>query len=223
MLLEFIFDFLQFLIGIALGGYILFVGRQAIQITLGIIALVAMADLLAVLVAGQADGWDLIAAQAWWLLGIAVVVGILGFLLGQTKPDTAVLVIGFVAGADLALWFYQISAHFLTKVVQQSEQTALFMGLIVLLIGGLLGLWLVRVSKDEALILITIIMGTKMIHIALGLGTTSSWTAIITLTFALAGVLVQYAIYLREVKGEQTTIEPHSSSVAYFQDLDFHL
>ena len=173
MLLDLIFDLLKLIIGVALGGYILFVGRHAIHLTLGIIGLVASADLLAVLVAGLENGMDLIETQAWMLVGIAVVVGVLGFWLGRVKPDTATLVIGFIAGADITLWFYHISTHFLTGAAEQSEQTALIVGLGILVIGGLLGFWLVRVSKDEALILITTVLGAKILHIALGLGTTS--------------------------------------------------
>ena len=208
---------------ILLGFYILFAGRHAIWATLGIVALSAAANLMAVLVAGGSAGRDLIEMQAWGLVGIAVFIGVLGILLGKFKPDWAVLSIGFIAGADAALWFYNITIHFMTNIAKQSGQTAYITGLIVILVGGLLGLGLIRAVRDEALILITMLVGTQLILDGFGFSPTSSWTAIIMITLALAGVLVQYAIYLREIKSSALTPEPHPSSIAYFQDLELDL
>lgn len=219
----FVLNFIGALIGIVLGGYILFAGRHAIWATLGIVSLAAAADLLAVLVAGLDSGRDLITAQAWGLLGIAVIVMVLGILLGRAKPETAVLVIGFIAGADVALWLYAISAYVMTTVAQQSAQTAMVVGVVVLVVGGLLGLWLVRQMREEALILITMLVGARLLQNALGLSSTSSWTAVIVITLALAGVLVQYALYLRDLKAEEIMPEVHASSMAYFQDLELDL
>lgn len=219
----FILNLIGALIGIVLGGYILFAGRHAIWATLGIVSLVAAADLLAVLAADLDNGKDLITAQAWGLVGIALLVMVLGILLGRAKPETAVLVIGFIAGADVALWLYAISAYVMTTVAQQSAQTAMVVGVVVLVVGGLLGLWLVRQKQEEALILITMLVGARLLQNALGLSSTSSWTAVIVITLALAGVLVQYALYLRDLKAEEITPEVSASSMAYFQDLELDL
>lgn len=221
--MAFILGLIGTIIGVALGGYILFVGRHALHITLGIIGIAATADLLAVLVANLDNGLQLIEEQAWVFLAIALVMGVIGFVLGRTKPDIAALVIGFAAGADIALWFYEISTYFITNVANQSRETALYTGIVVLLIGGVLGLLLVRTSRDEALILITMILGTKIIQSALPFSQSSSLTAIIILTFALAGVLVQYTLYLREVKSGEETPSVQASSLAFFQDLDLDL
>lgn len=219
-MMEFILSLLGAIIGTVLGGYVLFVGRRALQVTLAIIGVGTTANLLAVLVLDLNDGWDLFAEQAWILLGIATALGIVGFVIGQSKPDLAALVIGFVAGADIALWFYDISTYVMTTVADQSEDVSRGAGLIVLLIGGLLGVWLIRASRDEALILITMVLGVKMIQGALGFNQTSSLTAIIILTLALAGILVQYTLYLREVKDAETVPAPQASSLAFFQDLE---
>ena len=220
MILEFILGIIAIIIGMIIGGYILFAGRRALPITLAFIAFATGANLLAIFVAGVNNGLELIDLEAWWMLGIAVVIGVVGFFLGKVRPDLAVSAIGFIAGAELAVWFYEISTYFITSVINQSEQIALWVGLGILVIGGLLGVWLVRVSRDEALILITMIVGVSIIQVVLGLSTTSSWTAIFILTLALAGVLVQYALYLREIKIDETMIEPQVSSTAYFQDLE---
>ncbi len=218
--MEFVLGLIGTIIGVALGGYILFVGRHALHITLGIIGIATTANLLAVLEANLDNGLQLLEEQAWVFLAIALAMGVIGFVIGRTKPDIAVLVIGFVAGADIALWFYEISTYVMTNVANQSKETAFYTGIVVLIIGGVLGLLLIRASRDEALILITMVLGTKMIYAALGFSPTSSITAIIILTLALAGVLVQYTLYLREVKSGEETPSAHASSLAFFQDLD---
>lgn len=210
------------IIGVALGCYILFAGRKHLWATLGIVALSAVGNLLAVLVADLESARELIAAQEWLLVGITVAAGALGVALGHYRPDLAVWFVGFIAGADAAIWLYDISTHIIVTVASSSETLALWTGIAIIVIGGLLGLWLVRTVRDEALIFITMIVGTRLLQDALGLSRTSSWTAIIMLSFALAGVLVQYAIYLREVKSEQLEPEQHESSMAYFQDLELH-
>jgi hypothetical protein len=69
-----------------------------------------------------------------------------------------------------------------------------------------LGLWLVKQSRDEALILITMVVGVELIQDALRLNKSSSWTAIVIVCLALAGVMVQYANYLRETKATDGVI-----------------
>ena len=220
MIIEFILQIIAIIIGLVIGGYILFAGRRVLSVTLAFVAFATSANLLAIFVADVNNGLELIDIEAWSMLGIAVVIGVIGFFLGKARPELAVSVIGFVAGAELAVLFIEISDYVTTSVINQSEQMALWVGLGILVIGGLLGFWLVRVSRDEALILITMIVGVSIIQVVFGLSTTSSWTAIFILTLGLAGVLVQYALYLREIKGKETIIEPQVSSVAYFQDLE---
>ncbi|MCZ7670368.1 MAG: hypothetical protein M5U34_26025 [Chloroflexi bacterium] len=70
------------------------------------------------------------------------------------------------------------------------------------------------------MILVTTFVGTELILDAFGFSPTSSLTAIIIISLALAGVLVQYAIYLREIKSSELIPTPHPSSMAYFQDLE---
>ena len=208
------------IISLAIGGTILFVGRKAIWITLGMMSFIVTGRLLAVFFIEADKVRDLIEMQSWELIGIAVLVGILGIVIGRVNPNLAVSLVGFLAGTDVALWFYDISAYTLTVVAQQSEKTAFWVGIIVLAIGGLAGLWLVQKARDEALILITMLVGVQLIQNSLGLSGDSSWTAIFLITLGLAGILVQYAGYLREIKSDKLTPEAHPSSLAYFQDLE---
>ncbi|UCC50516.1 MAG: DUF4203 domain-containing protein [Anaerolineaceae bacterium] len=222
VILQFLLNLLLAIVILVLGGYILFVGRRALWATLGIISLASVANLLAVLVAGVDSGRELMEMQAWFLVGIAVAAGVLGVIIGHYRQDIAIPLIGVIAGASASLWLYDIAVYVVTDAANMSEQVATIVGLVVILIGALFGLWLMRYSADEALILISMIIGADLIQDALRLSRNSSWTAIIILSLALAGVLVQYANYLREIKSTDQLTEPvpAESSLAYFQDLE---
>lgn len=225
MILEIILKLgLAFVLVLA-GAYILFAGRRVLWATLGILALWATANILAVLVAGVSNGRELLAIQDWTLVGIALAAGLLGMLFGRFLPGLAMSLIGFIAGADVALWLYDIAAYMITDLANLSEQTALIAGVVLILIGGLLGLWFIRKTRDEGLILISMIIGVELIQDALRLDPSSSWTAIAILSLALAGVLVQYTDYMRGIKASNMSDGPPvpESSMAYFQDLDISL
>jgi len=208
------------IIGILFGGVILFDGRRKSWATLGIVSLTVSARMLAVFAAGLDSGRDLIEFRQWDLATIAIAIGLVGVLLGWLAPKLSVLIIGFAAGADVALFFYEISSYLVIDVAQMSELAAQVVGLVMIIIGGLLGLWLVRRRRDETLILITMLIGVQLIQDAVGLNPDSSWTAILLITLGLAGILAQYAVYLREQQQGQTELEPFASSIAYFQDLE---
>lgn len=216
----FLLSLLGIILGLVLGGYILFAGRKAVWATLGVVSLVVSSRLMAVMVANVESGRDLVEIQDWTLVGIALVIAIIGVTVGWFKPDLGVLIIGFAAGADVALFFYELSSYVVVSVAQLSEQVALIIGIGLIIIGGLLGLWLVRRLRDEAMILITMLIGVQLIQDALGLNHDSNWTAILIITLGLAGILTQYAVYLRELEEGQTELKPDASSIAYFQDLE---
>ena len=101
-------DLLSTIILVVLGGYILFAGRQQIWATAGIVGLTVTGRLLSVLVAGFDTGMELIEYREWELLGLALLVGLVGIVLGRLKPNLTALLIGVAAGADLALFLYDI-------------------------------------------------------------------------------------------------------------------
>ena len=171
------------IVGILFGVIILFDGRRKLWATLGIVSLTVSARSLAVFAAGLESGRELIEFQEWNLVGIAIALGILGIALGWFKPILGVLIIGFAAGADVGLWFYEISSYLVVEVAQLPDQVAQLIGLGIVIIGGLLGLWLVRRVRDEALILITMLIGVQLIQDALGLNPDSSWTAILIISW----------------------------------------
>ncbi len=221
-MLSFLFALLQTLIGVLLGGYILFLGRMKLWATSGVIGFAVATNMLAILVAGGDDGWDLIDMHAWGLIAIAVAIGLAGAALGNVRPELAGVLIGIAAGANVALWFYDIAEHLMTSVASLPEETVIMVGLLLIVIGGLFGYWLIRSYRDEALILITVVLGAELINDALDLSAARSLTAILILGLSLAGILVQYGDYERKRRAALglTEPEPMPSSVAFFQNLE---
>jgi hypothetical protein len=218
---DFLIDSLSTIILVVLGGYILFAGRRQIWATSGVVWLTVTARLLAILVAEFDTARELIEYREWEMLGLAVLVGLVGIVLGRLKPNLAALLIGVAAGADLALFLYDIAAYLIVDLAQLSESLVTWVTLVVIIVGSLSGLWLVRKSRDEAIILITMLIGVQFIQEVLSFDKSSSWTAIVILSLGLAGMLVQYSYYLRELKASSEQVEPtaHAASMAYFQNL----
>jgi hypothetical protein len=218
---DFLISALTAVLLLILGGYVLFAGRKHIWLTAGAVGLIVTGRLLAILVAGFDTARELIEFQEWGMLGLALGVGLVGIVIGRAKPNLAALLIGFAAGADLALWLYDIVAYLVTDLARLPVSVVDWVALAVIVVGGLFGLWLIRQSRDEALILITMLIGVQLVQDALGFDKSSSWTAIIMLSLGLAGILVQYAFYLRQLKAieQQKELEPQASSLAFFQNL----
>ena len=66
--------------------------------------------------------------------------------------------------------------------------------------------------------MITVFVGTDIIIKASGLSTEKSFTAVITISLALFGLVVQYAQYLREIKADlpQVIAEGETPITEYF-------
>ncbi|MBK8989404.1 MAG: hypothetical protein IPM39_25645 [Chloroflexi bacterium] len=195
------------LFGLVCGGYVLLAGRRMPWVSLGIIGLVTSANVLASLVASLDSGFDLLYQGEWLMLFTAVAIGALGFYVGRLRPDLAVTIIGMAAGVDIALWFEAINRYLSTELIQAEAETAVFFNLPLMLLGALLGWWFIRRFRDEGLIVITVIMGVEILSLALRLNTSSSFTAVLVLSLALVGVVVQYAHYLRGLKAD-ASLEP---------------
>jgi hypothetical protein len=201
-MLDFLIQFLLTLVGIGIGGYILLAGRRYLWITLGIIGLSATANLLAVLATPYDTGWDLAENGEWLLVLISLGMALVGIYIGRNLKHIAVPVIGFAAGADIALWLFDIIHYTTSQIEQLPENTAIWLGILVIIIGGLVGLLLTRRSPDVAIILISMVIGTEIFIQALRLNRSTNFTAVISLSLALIGVVVQYASYLREERAE---------------------
>jgi hypothetical protein len=201
-MLDFLLSILFILVGLGLGFYLLIFGRRAMALTTAIICLAATGSLLALIFLRENAIWSLTEEREWLLLGITVAAGIAGGILGARAEHIAASIVGFAAGGSIGLWFYDIAHHVVVDIAHWPEQTAFWIGVAILIIGGLIGFYLTRRSEAVALILISVFMGTDFVVRALHLSPEKSITAVITISLALFGLVVQYAQYLREIKAE---------------------
>lgn len=205
-MLDFLVTILFFIIGLVLGFYLLLFGRQKMVVTTAIICLAATGGLLALIFLGENNGWALTEEPDWLLLGITVAAGIVGGILGARAEHISAAIVGFFAGGYIGLWFYDIAFHLVVNIAHWPEQTAFWVGVVILIVCGLIGLFLTRRSEAVSLILISVFVGADLIIRALGLSQDRSITAVITISLALLGLVVQYAQYLREIKGDKLSL-----------------
>ncbi|MCA9948550.1 MAG: hypothetical protein KDE48_02805 [Anaerolineales bacterium] len=202
-MLNLLLNLLLTIIGIIIGGTILLGGRRWLWVTLGIVAAAGTANLLAAFfISSNSSGWDIVVNRDWLLLVIALAAGLVGYVLGRNYLDTAVAVIGFIAGASAALWFIEIIYYIVAQVEGVPDSAAAWLIMVVLIAGGTLGLMLTRHFPEDALILISVYIGVDIIGQTLDLKPSGNLTALIMLSLGLVGMVVQYADYLRQLKSQ---------------------
>lgn len=199
-MLDILIAILLFLVGIVLGFYLLLLGRRKLVLTTVIICLAATSGLLALVFYQERSGWFLAESRDWLLLAIAAAAGVIGGILGARAKHIAAYVIGFFAGGYIGLWFYQIAHYLVVELANWPERTAFWVGVAILVVGGFLGVLLTHRSEAVALIMISVFIGTDLIILVLNLDSSKSFTAVLALSLALLGLVVQYAQYLREIR-----------------------
>lgn len=187
--------------GAAVGGAVLLLGRKYYWLLLGVISMMLAAYLMATLL-GLENEVLLVTGGNWQAVLIALGVGALGLVLGRRNYELAVAVIGFVAGVYLAALF----DHIFLYISGRTDVALPWWLLAVYLAIGMLGAYLTRRSTAEALILISVALGASIINKALGLPNDSSLTAVLMLSLALVGIVVQYAAYMREAPPPRTVL-----------------
>ena len=205
-MLDFLVNFLLTLIFLGLGGVLLLAGRHYLWVLLGAGGLIIAATLAAE-IQGYENAWSLIEEGAWIALLIALLIGVLGAYIGKNYERLSVGLIGFATGVYIATWFDEI------LLVTNGQDASEFTWWVALIFigAGILGVWITRHDPDQAVILISVIIGANTISDGLNLDETRSITAVLTLGLALTGVVVQYASYLRERPriGQQLPPVPH--------------
>lgn len=188
-----IVTFLLTVLFLGLGGLLLLAGRHYMWVLLGAAGFLITATVAADM-QGYSNSWALIENELWWSILIAALMGALGVFIGLKFERLAVDVIGFAVGVYVATWFDEV------LLALNGQDTSDFTWWIALIFvaAGVLGIWITRQDPDQALILISVIIGSITIANGLDLDQTKSMTAVITLSLSLAGVVVQYASYLRE-------------------------
>lgn len=199
---DFLLTVLLFIIGLFLGFYLLLFGRKALAFSTAIVCIVFTGGLLALIFNGETTGWTFVEQEQWGLLGITVVAGIVGGILGSRAKSIANNLIGFTAGGYLALWLYDIAFYLIVSLGNWSEETAFWVGVFILIVGGFVALYFTRQNEGIAVIIVSVFIGTDIIITVLDLSSQRSITAVIAISLALLGLVVQYAQYLRENKAE---------------------
>lgn len=218
---EFFFELTLIVLGVGIGGYIMLAGRRKLGVTLGIVGLMAGAELVAVLVLSLDSGWSLLREREWMILLLILGFGVIGYLIGRRYTELSVILIGFLAWANIALWFNAIVHYVSTDVIAVGAETAVYFNIPIFIIGGLIGAWFTRLYSDKLLIIITVILGVRLIGLALSLDNDSSFTAVVILSLALIGIVVQYAQYLRELKTAESlppAPQPALPEIGWFYD-----
>lgn len=209
---EFLLTIVYFVLTVtflALGGLLLLAGRKYVWILLGAGGFIVAATLAAE-VQGYENAWALVQEGLWISLLIAVGVGALGIIISQHYVSLSVDIIGFAIGLFIATWFDEI-----LLVLNEQDSGEFTWWVALLFIGaGLVGIWVTRRDPDQAMILISVLIGANTIGNGLNMDQSSNWTAVITLGLALTGVVVQYAALLRERPrlGQQLPPVPHPIS-----------
>ena len=205
-LLTSILTFLFTAVILAFGGLLLLAGRKYTWILLGAGGFLITAALAAEL-ENVSNTFTLVQDRLWIVFLIALGVGALGIIIALKYENLSQDIIGFAAGLYLASWFDEILLH-----INGQDQNQITWWLVLLFIAiGIVGIWITRQDPDEALILISVMIGSRTIAEGLNLDETKSYTAVITLGLVLTGVVVQYASYLREQPriGRQLPPVPH--------------
>lgn len=201
---EFLANLLLAIVWGALGLIALLAGRKYLWLLLGVAGLVVTAQVLAAFY-GYANAWGLVTKLELVPILISVAFGVLAMALGRHNRDAAITFIGFAVGVFVASWFDQLIFFISGRAETDSAPWWLFL---VFLAAGLLGVWIIRRGAEQELILVSVIIGVKTITDALNLPAESNITAVVILSLALVGIVVQYAALLREQPPELRVIQP---------------
>ena len=194
---------------LGLGGLLLLTGRKYIWVLLGAGGFLIAATLAAE-VQGLPNIWALVEQRMWISLLISVGIGALGVYVGQNYEHLSTDIIGFAVGLFIATWFDEI----LLYLNGQNQDDFTWWLVLLFIAAGIIGVWVTRQDPDQALILISVVIGARTIADGLNLDPSQNITAVISLGLALTGVVVQYASYLREQPrlGRQLPPVPHPVS-----------
>jgi len=192
-----------------LGGLLLIAGRKYTWILLGAGGFLITAAIIAELI-NNSDTYTLVQDKVWIALLIALGIGVLGVIIARNYTSIAYDIIGFATGLYLVSWFDEILLF-----LNGQEKNEITWWLVLLFIAaGIVCVWITRKDPEEAVILISVIIGARTITNGLNLDNTNSFTAVIALGLGLTGVVIQYASYLREQPrlGRQLPPVPHPVS-----------
>jgi MFS family permease len=125
------------------------------------------------------------------ILLIAIIAGIIGAFLGIVLEGVAVLIAGFLAGGYLA-----------TTLVASLGLTPSTGYWVIYIIGGIVGLLLVAIFFDWAIIFLSTLLGAEIIMPFLNISPSAYW--VVFLGLLIVGILVQAGIWHRRYPVQRT-------------------
>lgn len=189
--------------GAAVGMGLLLFGRRYYWVLFGIIVALLVSYFLAP-VLGLESEVQLLLSGNWQAVLVILGAGLLSAALSRQRRDLTIIAIGFVAGVFIATLFDQI----LLYVSGRTDFALTWWLLLIFVLAGILAAYLTKRSPDNALILISVILGVAIVNRALNLSNESSLTAVLSLTLALVGIVYQFATYLREQPRVRRVLPP---------------
>jgi len=165
-----------------LGLLLLFFGRRFFWLFVGVAGFIAGLTIAPQLISGQSE---------LTILLIALIAGIIGAFLAIMLEGLAILIAGFLAGG------YLMSTVVLSMGFSISAEPS-----VIYIIGGILGLILVAVFFDWAIIILSTLMGAELIIQVLPINGSAYWLAYLGLV--ILGIVVQVGVWHRRYPVKRT-------------------
>ena len=165
-----------------LGISLLFFGRRLFWLFVGVAGFIAGLTLAPQIVSDQSE---------LVILFIAIIIGIIGAFLAVFLEGLAILIAGFLAGGYLmTTLIVSLGASF------SADHSIMY------IIGGIIGLLLVAVLFDWAIIILSALMGAEIIMPLLHINESIHWGVFIVLV--VVGIAVQAGIWHRRYPVKHT-------------------
>jgi hypothetical protein len=165
-----------------LGILLLFFGRRLFWLFVGVAGFIAGLTLVPQFISGQSE---------LAILLIAIIAGIIGAFLAIMLEGLAILIAGFLAGGYLMT---TLGVSLGSSISAEHS--------VVYIIGGIIGLLLVAVFFDWAIIILSTLMGAEILMPLLHISHSAYWMVFIGLV--VAGIIVQAGIWHRRYPVKRT-------------------
>lgn len=165
-----------------LGILLLFFGRRLFWLFVGVAGFIAGLTLVPQLITGLSE---------MAILLIAIIAGVIGAFLAVMLEGLAILIAGFLAGGYLA-----------TSLVVSFGFHVSAGPSVIYIIGGIIGLILVAVFFDWAIIILSALLGAEILMPLLHISSSNHWLVFLGLVFV--GIAVQAGIWRRRYPVQRT-------------------
>ena len=169
-------------LSVILGIFLLFFGRRLFWLFVGVAGFIAGLTFAPQFISGQSE---------LTILLIALIAGVIGAFLAIMLEGLAILIAGFLAGGYLMTTLL-VSIH----ISVSAEPSVIY------IIGGIIGLLLVAVFFDWAIIILSALMGAEILMPHLHVSGSNYW--LVFLGLVAIGIAVQAGIWHRRYPVKRT-------------------